>query len=231
MSLKKRFSAPRFLIGYLLIPIAFILAHPTNLSLNIGCLFLILGESLRLWANSYIGHRKVTRQRTGFQTGTLITAGPYAYVRHPLYTGSLLITLGFTIIIGYPWLIPISISTMLYLYHKKSANEEKESLIASYPSEYTVYQKTIPKFFPLFQRYPMRHGTPSFQGLSESKEWITMSWLTTAVLFFYFKMELMTKQKILFFSNPWEHSLLLALLLSVLAYNIWQGLKRYRRLA
>ncbi|MBI3018295.1 MAG: hypothetical protein HYY61_00135 [Deltaproteobacteria bacterium] len=231
MSLKKRFSAPRFLAGYILIPLAFIIARSTDFSLSIGSLFLILGETLRLWANSYVGHRKVTRQRTGFQTGYLITAGPYAYVRHPLYTGSLLITLGLTIIIGYGWLIPISLGIMFYLYHKKSNEEEEESLVAAWPSEYIPYQKTIPKFFPTFRRYPTRQGNPSFQGLVESKEFITVSWLITAVILFYFRMDVITKHQTLFLSDPWKHSILLVLFLLVLSYNVHQGLKRHLRSA
>jgi len=58
----------------------------------LGTAFVVLGILVRLWAS---GHVKKDQ--------TLTTTGPYGYVRHPLYVGNHLITLGFCIASGLWW--------------------------------------------------------------------------------------------------------------------------------
>ena len=58
----------------------------------LGTVFVVLGILVRLWAS---GHVKKDQ--------TLTTTGPYGYVRHPLYVGNHLITLGFCIASGLLW--------------------------------------------------------------------------------------------------------------------------------
>ncbi len=57
-----------------------------------GIGFAALGFAVRLWAS---GHVKKDKQ--------LATTGPYGYVRHPLYVGNHLITLGFCLASGLWW--------------------------------------------------------------------------------------------------------------------------------
>ena len=57
-----------------------------------GTGFAALGILIRLWAS---GHVKKDKQ--------LATDGPYGYVRHPLYVGNHLITLGFCLASGLWW--------------------------------------------------------------------------------------------------------------------------------
>ena len=66
-----------------------------------GALIGLLGFSLRIWASSYQWHniaRSLPESRTG-----LITAGPYALMRHPIYAGMILLTAGIFIAFG-SWL-------------------------------------------------------------------------------------------------------------------------------
>ena len=58
----------------------------------LGTAFVVLGILVRLWAS---GHVKKDQMLT--------TTGPYGYVRHPLYVGNHLITLGFCIASGLWW--------------------------------------------------------------------------------------------------------------------------------
>ena len=81
------------------IPFIFILiyfAHPTFISSSVGTILLMLGESLRLWAVGYAGG--ATRSRTLGTARDLVTAGPYAHVRNPLYLGNLFLSLGVCVI-------------------------------------------------------------------------------------------------------------------------------------
>ena len=61
-------------------------ARPRPLTLVIGGAIALLGLALRAWAAGHI--RK---------NAALATSGPYSYTRNPLYLGSFLLGLGFTI--------------------------------------------------------------------------------------------------------------------------------------
>lgn len=71
---------------WLLIPPFLVLAQPTPRTLLVGGGLALLGCSLRSWAAGHIRKRE-----------TLAVTGPYAYLRHPLYVGSLFLGLGVTI--------------------------------------------------------------------------------------------------------------------------------------
>jgi protein-S-isoprenylcysteine O-methyltransferase Ste14 len=65
----------------------------------VGLLLLIAGSTLRLWAiqqagTAFIPHVKADSKHR------LVTAGPYAYVRHPSYLGTLLSYLGIAVLFG-----------------------------------------------------------------------------------------------------------------------------------
>ncbi len=74
-----------------------------------------------------------------------ITYGVYKYVRHPIYTGILLITFGYGLYLTSIYKIIISI--LLYtLFYFKSSYEENRLKIAF--SDYESYQKKSGRFFP-----------------------------------------------------------------------------------
>ena len=88
--LRKRLR-PRLLVVYALAIAAVFLSRPTPLSLLLGPIPIAAGEALRLWATGYL-----------HKNDALTIAGPYAYLRHPLYLGTLLIAAGFLIMAWSP---------------------------------------------------------------------------------------------------------------------------------
>lgn len=76
----------RVALGFLVALVSFWLARPTWASLIWGGLIAALGEGLRLWAS---GHLRKGQEIT--------CSGPYHFLRHPLYCGSLLIGFGFCV--------------------------------------------------------------------------------------------------------------------------------------
>jgi protein-S-isoprenylcysteine O-methyltransferase Ste14 len=68
--------------------------RPTAGSLALGLPLALAGEALRCWAVGYSG---VTTRADRVTAPALTTAGPYAYVRNPLYLGNFLTALGFTL--------------------------------------------------------------------------------------------------------------------------------------
>jgi len=80
--------------------------------------------------------------------GQLVTDGIYAYIRHPQYTGFLLITLGLLI----EWAtIPLLLMwpTLVWMYIRLARMEEKE-VEQQFGGAYTNYRATTGMFLPRF---------------------------------------------------------------------------------
>src|SRR5436190_1919456 len=60
-----------------------LLGRPSAIEWFVGLVFAAAGEAVRCWAAGYL-----------IKSKALITGGPYAYVRNPLYLGRLLIGTG-----------------------------------------------------------------------------------------------------------------------------------------
>ena len=71
-----------------------IFGKPTALSALIGIPIALAGEFLRCWAVGYSG---VTTRGDHVEAPALVSAGPYGYVRNPLYVGNFITALGFAI--------------------------------------------------------------------------------------------------------------------------------------
>ena len=89
---------------YLALILLLIFARPTLGWLLVGLVFVLIGEALRIWA---AGHLKKTKEVT--------TTGPYAYVKNPLYLGTLLILIGFCLMARNPYLLLIGL-TFFFVY-------------------------------------------------------------------------------------------------------------------
>src|SRR4030067_1241157 len=98
-----------------LIPL-FLFGRPTLLTLIIGFLISASGEMLRIWGVSYAGGETRT---TKVGASALVTQGPYAYIRNPLYAGNLLIYFGISIMANslFPYLQIIGIVYFYIQYH------------------------------------------------------------------------------------------------------------------
>jgi len=99
------------------------LGLPTDLYLNLwlavsGFLILAFGAFVFAWAFKVFPPRSVIRSTahtilwfTGrrriapVKCGPLVTSGPYAYVRHPIYCGALFIALGLGLLFGFPLIV------------------------------------------------------------------------------------------------------------------------------
>ncbi len=77
--------------------------------------------------------------------GQLVTTGFYRYVRHPVYTGVLLVVLGLVIGSG-RWLsLVVGVIAIAFFYAKSSWEEQR--LTEHYPG-YPAYRETTPRFVP-----------------------------------------------------------------------------------
>src|SRR5262249_23566779 len=128
-----------FLLLALLVP-----AHPTSTNWILGFALIIPGELIRLAGVAAAG--TVTRRRSR-DVQRLVTYGIFRWVRNPLYVGNFLIWMGFVLISGVPWLVPLAIVIFGIEYTFILAYEERV-LESIFGREYLDYKKTTPRWIP-----------------------------------------------------------------------------------
>jgi protein-S-isoprenylcysteine O-methyltransferase Ste14 len=110
-------------------------AHPTLSGLLGGFVLALCGEALRFWGVSIAGSETRT---TGTVGGSrLIVAGPFAYVRNPLYLGNIILYCGIGIMANafLPWLLVVAGLYFVFQYRLIVSSEEE-------------YKNNVPRFIP-----------------------------------------------------------------------------------
>ena len=111
----------------------------------IGFLFVLFGILLAFWSRLALGSywSSVIRCYPG---QPIVKSGPYHLIRHPIYTGVLLSTLGMFLL--HPQLIGlIGLALMAVSYTYKLLQEEK-FLLAHYGNEYRIYMHHSYRLLP-----------------------------------------------------------------------------------
>ena len=136
--LLQRFRVP---LGFVFAAVFLIFARPSFLTLAIGGAIALVGLLIRAWSS---GHIRKNRE--------LAVSGPYAYTRNPLYLGSFILGLGFTIASGVWWLGILFIALFLGIYLPVMRVEAKD-LIDLFGEKYKEYAENVPLFFPRLTKY------------------------------------------------------------------------------
>jgi protein-S-isoprenylcysteine O-methyltransferase Ste14 len=79
------------------------------------------------------------------KSATLVTSGLYKYVRHPIYSGIILLFLGFSVFEASIYKILISCLVWFLFYLKSEYEEQKLTL---FYKEYSQYRKKTGRFSP-----------------------------------------------------------------------------------
>lgn len=103
-----------------------------------GAVVASFGEIIRLWAS---GHVKKNKQ--------LATDGPYAYVRHPLYVGNILIVIGFSIACNLWWSYVLMVALLLF-YYPPTISYEDNKLKKIFGDEWVQWSQNIHALIPTF---------------------------------------------------------------------------------
>ena len=114
-----------------------------------GVLLVVLGQALRVWAVRHIG--TISRTRTT-RFGPLMTAGPYAVVRNPLYVGNWLLWTGFACWSRLLWMVPVAWA-IFFAQYRAIAAWEAEFIRSKYPGAYDEYARQVRPWMP---RWPPR---------------------------------------------------------------------------
>jgi protein-S-isoprenylcysteine O-methyltransferase Ste14 len=114
----------------------------------VGLAMALIGIILREWAIWILGKHFTVRVQVHEKT-ELMSDGPYRYIRHPAYTGSLLTYTGIAWAVG-SWLgVIFALIVCFAAYEYRIAVEEK-ALQDKFGSEYERYKKRTWKLFPGF---------------------------------------------------------------------------------
>ncbi len=96
------------------------------------------GIFVRLWATLYIGGRKSL---------SIVTGGPYALVRHPLYVGSFLIILSLAVFLkSLTVLAAVALIALVYACFVVPSEERHAS--KCFGAAYRTYAHATPRFLP-----------------------------------------------------------------------------------
>lgn len=152
-------------------PIPFLLAmvifaKPTEVTMAVGAVLALLGETLRFWGVAYAG--SLTRVTGSVGAPEVVVAGPYAYTRNPLYIGNIMMYCGVGIMSNAlsPWLVLVAFAYFAVQYSMIVSLEE-EFLEKEFGDVYLQFRKDVPRFFPRF--VPNRHPAQEHQKANWSE--------------------------------------------------------------
>jgi protein-S-isoprenylcysteine O-methyltransferase Ste14 len=160
--------------------------RPGRRSIRLGLPIAVAGELIRCWAVGYSG---VTTRHDAVTAPKLVTAGPYAYVRNPIYLGNFITAAGFAIAFtgknsraARALLAGGSLAAMLALYAAIVPHEEA-FLLAEFGEEFERYCERVPRAIPLVEPVPDGNGewNPDAVISAESKTFVTFGAMLLAL--------------------------------------------------
>ena len=142
--------------GFLLVAVFIWLSKPSLNSLSAGIPISAVGLFIRAWAAGHLAKNQ-----------RLTDTGPYAYVRNPLYIGTLLVAAGLVIAAREPWLAVIFGAVFLLVYLPVIELEEQH-LRNLFP-EYSQYAQEVPILRPRLT--PIARGRFRWQLYKRNQEY------------------------------------------------------------
>ena len=210
----KRWFKLRFAVLYPFAAFFIIFANCDDRSLNYGIWFIVAGELIRVWANGY-----------AVKTEKLTTSGPYAFVRHPLYLGTMLLVVGFIIFLNVYYIGAALLAVMAIVY--SGTIKEEEELLGRKFKEYAAYKKRVPALFPTL--FPYKEGEKwgfSFERFFRSQEYKPLLWIPVLLISFYLKEKFLLEKETV---DPQKVWLMIAAVLLVALDIAGEAVKWYRR--
>lgn len=138
-------------LGFLCAALFVLFAQPRPATLAAGAPLSLLGLLLRAWGS---GHLR--------KNDALATSGPYAYTRNPLYLGSFIMGLGFTIASGRWWLGVLFVALFLGIY-LPVMRVESATLAQLFGESFQEYARAVPVFWPRITPYRTGQARTRFE--------------------------------------------------------------------
>jgi len=122
-------------------------ATPSPVLVAIGMPPAVLGMLVRLYASGHI-----------MKNQELARTGPYALVRHPLYTGNILLVVGFAVANATLWALPLAL-LFFWFYYPTAIEYEDRKLHRIFGETWEEWANETPALLPNF-----RHADRVMQG-------------------------------------------------------------------
>ena len=161
---------------------------PSAFSIATGLPLAFLGEAIRMWAVGYSG---ATTRSDRVTAPSLVTAGPYAYVRNPLYVGNVLTAAGFAVAFTgknsaavRAALVAGSLAAIVGVYAVIVPHEEAY-LRATFGRAFDEYTERVPPVVPLVEPAEPQHGSydPDVIPQAESRTFLTFGAMLAVLAF------------------------------------------------
>jgi protein-S-isoprenylcysteine O-methyltransferase Ste14 len=130
----------RQLLAVVLIAVFAILSQPQMLLVQIGLPLALIGMLIRLHASGFVLKNK-----------ELAREGPYAMMRHPLYTGNIALVVGFALACSTYWAIPVAL-VFFWFYYPPAIEYEDRKLRRIFGERWEQWAAETPALFPRLSR-------------------------------------------------------------------------------
>jgi protein-S-isoprenylcysteine O-methyltransferase Ste14 len=118
---------------------------------DLGIALTLCGLAIAVWARSHLGRYWSDKVELKVDH-KLIRSGPYAYMRHPIYSGVLLGVAGTAIVVG-EWRGVLAFAILLTNYTVKARKEER-LLSTEFAREFEAYKRESGFLIPRLLRRP-----------------------------------------------------------------------------
>jgi len=149
MSWQKIARRVRVPLGFVFAAVFLWLARPTPVSMVWSFFLVVPGLWLRGYASGYVK-----------KNAELAMTGPYAYVRNPLYLGSILIAFGFAGA-STRWQIAVALGALFLAIYLPTIRSEEQFLRGHFP-EFDGYARAVPRLVPRITPAKVGRGSGSF---------------------------------------------------------------------
>jgi protein-S-isoprenylcysteine O-methyltransferase Ste14 len=116
----------------------------TPVVILLGSLTAALGAVFRVWGAAYLGYATV--HHGAMQAGSVMAAGPYCYVRNPLYIGGWFMMAAISLLM--PPTGALFTLTLVTIFYLRLILGEEAFLAAQLGEPYRAYLRAVPRLFP-----------------------------------------------------------------------------------
>ena len=129
---------------FFLVIVLFAPGSMSPLNWIIGGLLVVIGEAYRMSGVAAAGTETRRRSRA---VQRLVTYGVFSWSRNPLYNGNFLIWMGFVVISGVLWFLPVAIA-LFAIEYSFIVRYEEGVLESIFGEEYLAYKRRTPRWMP-----------------------------------------------------------------------------------
>lgn len=156
--------------------------NPTLTSLLIGVAVMLIGEWVRFWGVAHAGGATRTRS---VGAPHLVTSGPFAYVRNPLYFGNMIMYAGAAVIAN-AWVPYLIVGVVFYfaIQYYFIVRLEEAKLTELFGDEYSDYMNSTPRFLPRLKPIGVEDSTkPDYLKALRPEKSTLMSFAAIVMIF------------------------------------------------